>query len=362
MASGNDPAALLTPGTLTDPSLLAQALRIYRSGDADACLRARRFLDAAARNTGEPSAESMTYAQATARLDAAGQPRHAEFLRELTRITPALAEAAQQWRHRYNGRPGLHHEDDDGHRQSGASWDEPYAGLDGMLYTPGLCHVCGYDLPVVRVHGRGARELITGFGSLDAALDWVRDDRCTTQPRPFTPPPGRLLPRVMQEERILSALLTRPGHLPGCFDWLPATTFTTDLRYEIFAALDHTHHSPLNKIACDPGHPNIGQITRETLRRLAWSPDWDNPHLGGPGTPLATAYLHRLTLTTVTTQEAARTAKNLIWQDGGPTLDQGEERACAAPPKVGASTPAHRPLRLLPPPAAQPQRDQVPRM
>jgi hypothetical protein len=288
-------------------------------------------------------------------------------------ITPELAEAAQSWRHRYDGRPGLHQQGEDAHRQPGADWGEPYAGLDGMLYTPHLTHVQGHDFVAVHVWGRGAREVIDGFRTLDDAHDWVRDERCAIDSRPFAPPPGQLLPRLMQEERILSALLRRPEQLRNCLERLPATTFTTDLRYEIFAALYHIHHSPPDSIARAFGRPGIDQITWETLRRLAWSPDWDNPRLGGPGTPLASAYLHRLALTDVTAEETEQIAKTLTYRDRAPAPDEDRAHGYDVPPKVGAPARARRlasypaaqptPATLLAPsPTRQPQPGLTPRM
>jgi hypothetical protein len=377
MAPYRGPLARLTPGMINDPSLLGQARQIHQPGDAEACLRARRFLDQALRNVSEPEAERLTYKQAAERLDAAGRHDEAVFLRELTNLVLPLVDAAEHWLHRYEERTETFAQRD--HRLVltpgiGELWGETCAGIDGMLYTAGLCRFPAADDPVVLVQGRGSIELFTRFDSVTDAQAWVRDDRCATDLRPMTPPSVTPPPRVVREERVLSCLLRRPWELGRITEWLPATTFTADLRYEIFAALHHIRCSAPGSTAEESGPPDVGQVTRETLRRLAWSPDWDNPYLGGPGTPLAEVYLRRLAATNVSTNTATEAANWLFREDATAAFATREAVLYLRPPVVGAHAVAALPKvstrrnqstspNLLAPPAdTQPEPGSSPRI
>lgn len=226
---------------------------------------------------------------------------------------------------------------------AGRSWDEPYTGIDGMLYTPGTCQFWQEAVPAVLAEGRVTQELITGFESIDEARRWVRDDRCSADLRPLTAPPGVWQPRVVQEESILSALLRRPTELDEVIQRLPATTFTADVRYEIFVAIQGARHATRDNIAAEFGSLSIDLITSQTLRRLAWSPDWSNPLLGGPGTPLATVYLHRLASTNVPAATAAHAASWLAAEDATAALAAGQHTSTHPAPAPARGRPVLHP-------------------
>jgi hypothetical protein len=378
VATYYEPPARLTVAMLDDPDLLAEAHRIGGSGRQDGYLRAARFLEQAFRERGQHGHGSLSYEQAAAYLDEGERHEQARFVRDLAGIAPRLADAAQQWLHRYSSRA-----ETSSQREArlalaggaGRSWDEPYAGIDGTLYTPGVCQFWRQAVPAVLVESRVTLELITGFESVDAARHWVRDDRCAMDLRSLAPPPGVWQPRVVQEEHILSALLRRPGELGEVIEWLPATTFTADIRYEIFAAIYINQHATDDSIAAEFGRPGIDLITSQTLRRLAWTPDWDNPRLGGPGTPMATVYLHRLASTDITIGTAARAARRLAAEDATAALASGQRtitHPAPAPvlgrqvlhPQAGrAEVVSPDPARLaLPPPSPSCGRGPIPRL
>jgi hypothetical protein len=327
MSAHSETAARLSTDVLDHPWLLAEARRLGGAGDAYGYLRARRFLDQAVQTGPGDGSGLLDYEQAATYLDAKGQGEDAQLVRELGRLTPRLADAAHRWLHRYSGRA-----ETPGQRESrlalaggaGRAWDEPYAGIDGMLYTPGVCQFWRQVAPAVLVESRVSMELIAGFESVDAARRWVRDDRCAADLRPLTPPPGVWHPRVVQEEHILSALLRRPAELDEVVEWLPATTFTADVRYEIFVAIHSSRHATGDSIAAEFGRPGTDLITSQTLLRLAWTPDWDKLCLGGPGTPLATLYLHRLASTDIPAATAARAARRLAVEDATAALAWGQ--------------------------------------
>jgi hypothetical protein len=341
MTGRQDLIAPVSLAMLTQVHDLDKAGSLARSGDPVSILRARRYLDQIlAMQSGHPSPR-VSYRYAIAQLEQQARPGLAQLVRELASLEPVLAGTARQWRHRYTGRAASTAERDDRRAVITADWavrDEQYAGLDGLLYTPGVCRFWGQDVPVVLARSRGMVELITGFASLAAARGWVRDDRCAAEPRPLAPPPGCWPPRITREEHVLAGLLHHPGPLSEVAGWLPASTFTADVRYEIFAAIIACRRAPADSITRAFGTPGIDQITHEMLTRLAGSPDWDNPRLGGPGTPLATAYLHRLASTSITAGTAARAAQRLIMADSCALLE-AQARASAAPQPAAAAPP-----------------------
>jgi hypothetical protein len=303
-------------------------------------VRARRYLDQVlAEETEHPTAQ-VNYQNAIIRLDRDSRHEDAEFMRELARLEPMLCDTTRLWRDRYTARAVTSAEQHDRRSAVTADWtmrDDPYAGVDGALYTPGVCRFWSQDVPVVLAQSRGAIEFMTGFPSLEAARNWVRDDRCTADPRPLAPPPGILHPRITQEECALAGMLRYPEELSEFAEYLPAVTFTTDVRYEIFAAIYVSRHGPADSIAEAFGGPGIDQITQETLTRLARGPDWDNPLLGGPGTPLATAYLHRLATTPINADTARRAAHRLAVADAQALLNVQPSQAAGPRAAVASS-------------------------
>jgi hypothetical protein len=377
VATYYEPPAWLTVAVLDDPDLLAEAHRIGGSGRQDGYLRAARFLEQAFRDRGQHGHGSLSYEQAAAYLDEGGRHEQARFVRDLAGIAPRLADAAQQWLHRYSSRAETASQREARLALAGGagrSWDEPYAGIDGMLYRPGVCQFRRQAAPAVLAESQVTLELITGFESIDAARRWVRDDRCNSDLHPLTPPPGAWQPRVVQEEHILSALLRRPSELSEVVEWLPATTFTADVRYEIFAAIYSSRHATDDSMVAEFGHPGIDLITSQTLRRLAWTPDWDNPLLGGPGTPLAIDYLNRLASTDVAAATAAHAARHLAAEDAKAALAAGRRtitkpapapargRAVHSPGPAHAAGVAPDPFRMIPPPSPSHGRGQLPRL
>ncbi len=327
MSAYSETVARLSIAALDDMWLLAEAMRVGSAGGEDGYLQARRLLDQAVQSGAEDRSQMLSYEEAAAYLEAKGRQEQARFVRELDRLTPRLTDATHQWLHRYSSRAETAGQREDRLAVAGGAgrfWDEPYAGIDGLLYTPGVCQFWRQAVPAVLVESRVTLELMTGFESVKQARRWIRDDRCAADLRPLAAPPGVWQSRVVQEEHILSALLRRPSELGEVIEWMPATTFTADVRYEIFAAIHSSQHATGDSMTAEFGTPGIDLITSRTLRRLAWTPDWDNPRLGGPGTPLATVYLHRLASTDITAATAARAARRLTAEDATAALASGQ--------------------------------------
>jgi len=362
MAAYHEPGDPSVLAVLDDHAVLAEARRIYGDGGDDACLRARRFLDRTLQERTLHWRAQLSCGQVAVYLEMKGRREQARFFGELDCVTPRLAEVAHQWRHRYLTRGETLAQKQDRLILAAAReviWDEPYVGIDGMAYTVGTSRFWNRGQPVVVAESRAAVEIITSFQSAGAAHNWIRDDRCAADLRRLTSPPGVFTPRVTAEEQILSALLERPGELTEVAEWLPAHAFTADIRYEIFAAINLARRDRHDSITRAFGGPPIDAITKETLRRLAWSPDWDNPCLGGPGTPLASVYLHRLASTPVTAAAAVQAACLLAADDASAQIAAGLPAITHPPgPAHRGGVVAHRPAHpvvtgLIPPAPGQ---------
>lgn len=118
--------------------------------------------------------------------------------------------------------------------------------------------------------------------------------------RELHPPRAAAGARCTREELVLAHLLRRPGDLPAIAGYLPADTWTSDVRYDLYGAM-------LDVV-------RAGQhVCRETVadalgERAARIPprQWQE-HYGGRGLPWAIAYLRRLDQT-LADRDAVRSA------------------------------------------------------
>ena len=289
------PKSWLTSEVRMDPFLLEDARRACadRGGGENGYLAARRLLDQRLRRMVHWPAE-QDYAQLAGDLAAEGREEDATLLRQVAATGGLLTEAQARWNTRYAARAETA-DDLDARRLIDAGLidfdpEGPYPGIDGSLYWPGYTSLeAGQrQVPVVLVAGRGMRQLVTGFDDQAAVARWLHD-RGPMASGPLTQPDVPSLPRALLEEHILARMLYRPGDLPGAMASLPATTFTADVRYDIYAAIITLARS---------GQPwDLWHVAAELGRRMDWVPDWALPCYGGQGGPWAQAYLRRLTST-----------------------------------------------------------------
>jgi hypothetical protein len=211
-----------------------------------------------------------------------------------------------EWRRRYSSRTPTRRE---AHArqyvdQGLVTWDPdgPYPGIDGAKYLPGgldLDRGFPEPLPVVLITTRAMTEIITGWGSWPEASGWVAS-RGTTGSGELDPPPAATSARCTLEETILAHVLRHPGDLPAIAGYLPPDTWTSDVRYDVWAALLDVWRA---------GH----RICRETVaaalgeRATVIPPRHWQEHYGGRGLPWAVAYLRRLDQT-MPDPEAVRSA------------------------------------------------------
>jgi hypothetical protein len=192
------------------------------------------------------------------------------------------------------------------------TWDPdgPYPGIDGAKYHPGGLDIDqGFPepLPVVLVTTRAMTEIITGWGSWPEATGWVAS-RGTTGSGELDPPPAAASARCVREEFVLAHLLHRPGDLPAMTGYLPPDTWTSDVRYDLWAAMLAVGWAGR-------------RVRRETVvaalgERVALIPprQWQE-HYGGRGLPWAMAYLRRLDQTLVDRDAARSAAVSLRGED-----------------------------------------------
>ena len=277
-----------------DSFLLEDARQAYadRGGGPHGYLAARRLLDERLRRMVHwPRARD--YAQLADDLAAEGRDGDALLLRRVAATGGLLTEAQGRWNTRYDSRAETSAERDT--RQIIDAGlidfdpDAPYQGIDGSLYWPGYTSLqAGQQAPVVLVTGRGLQELIIGFEDQAAVDRWLHD-RGPMASGELTQPDVPVLPRAVLEEHILARLLSRPGDLPATMTALPPTTFTTDARYDIYAAI--------TTVARRGPAWDTGDVAAELSRRVDWVPDWALRGYGGQGAPWAQAYLRRLAVT-----------------------------------------------------------------
>jgi len=283
MPESHLPQSWLAGEVLMDPFLLREARAAYadRGGGAGGYLAARRLLDQRLRAMVHwPRARD--YADLADDLAAAGRDDDAILLRRVAATRALLTEAQTRWNTRYDRRAETARDRDVRRLIQGSlidiDPDAPYPGVDGSLYWPGYTSLhAGDQLPVIMVSGRGLRELITGFDGHPAAERWLRS-RGPTATGPLTPPDVPALPRAVLEEHILARMLQAPATIPAAMTTLPPATFTTDARYDIYAAI--------TTLARRGGSWDTGDVAAELARRADWIPGWALSHPRRPRHPL----------------------------------------------------------------------------
>jgi hypothetical protein len=256
---------------------------------------------------------------------------------------------AAQWRRRYAGRAPAQRQVHARQwiAQDLVTWDPdgPYPGIDGATYHPGGLDINrGFPepLPVVLVTARAMTEIITGWSSWPEAAGWVAS-RGTTGSGELDPPPAAASARCTREETVLARALRHPAGLPALAGYLPADTWTSDVRYDIWAALLAVRQA---------GH----RICRETVtaalgeRATVIPPRYWQEHYGGRGLPWAIAYLRRLDQTMPGPEAARSAAVSLRGED-----QQAIARQASGPARVPVRAPVQQ-VRVRPSPSGWSQR------
>jgi hypothetical protein len=186
--------------------------------------------------------------------------------------------------------------------------DGPYPGIDGSAYHPGgLDEDKGFPaaLPVVLVTSRGMTEILVGWANWREMLGWVAS-RGTTGTGELEAPPAAASARCVREDTVLAyALRTDAGAIA---EYLPADAFTSDVRFEVFAAMAEVARSGLRV-----SRERVAPALRE--REALIPPGERHQHYGGAGLPWAQAYLRRLDQTWVQAEDARSAAASMRAED-----------------------------------------------
>jgi hypothetical protein len=249
------------------------------------------------------------------------------------RGTPATGgvppDGGTPWRHRYALRaPTLRDQHAKRYVDHGLvvlDPDGPYPGVDGSSYHPGgLDENKGFPpLPVVLVASRGMAEVLAGWENFREMLGWVAG-RGTTGTGALEKPPAAASARCVREDTILAHALGRPADLPAVATYLPADTFTSDVRYDVYAAMLEVAHSGQR------ASPHRVAVALAERAAAIPSRHWQD-HYGGRGLPWAQAYLRRLDQTLVAAEDARSAAASLRSEDRQAIARQAAARKATLP-------------------------------
>jgi hypothetical protein len=335
MPDQRPPRSWLTSEVETDPLLLADAHRVFndRGGGINGALAVRRLLDDRLRRM-VTWPRALDYDQLADDLAGQGHPEQDTLLLRCAATSDfLLAEAQTRWNTRYDTRP----ETTAGHDTQplidagllDLDPNGPHPGIDGAQYWPGYTSLeTGHQAPVILIINRGLHELVTGFPDQTAVNRWLHN-RGPTATGSLTSPDVPVLPRTTLEEHILARLLNPHADLPARSTDAPPTTFTTDTRYDIYAAI--------TTLARVGQRPTPERAAAELSRRIDWTPEWALPAYGGHGAPWASTYLHRLAMTEPTTF----TLQRLVASDAAARLASIGQRS--AEPEVQRPLPTTEP-------------------
>lgn len=319
------------PGTdgRTDPveepdqwSSLTKLLKIYpiglwqarelldASGGGEAgALAARRHLDSELRALADwPSGRD--YARAAADYEADGLHKEAAALRKIATSDELIVASKRRWNERFDARgPTKVAEVIEGLRGSGfidLDPDGPYYGADGAAYKPGVLRYGRSEKPVLIMSARALSELLLDWTGWDDMYQWIAS-RGTTGAGELTPPPVPAASRGWQEELVLARLVNSPQDESALAAKVRPDTFTTDVRYELYAAM--------RALAGRGRGFTLETIGAELARQMDRVPGYALANYGGPGAPWVYAYLRRLSATFVTYDNALRAATALSEED-----------------------------------------------
>jgi hypothetical protein len=186
------------------------------------------------------------------------------------------------------------------------------------------------------------------------ARQFLRAGLISTDPAgPYPGTDGATYHPGVQEELVLVSMLTDPASIPAVSCCLPPSAFTSDTRYDLYAAILAVTGRGQR---CDRD-----LAAAELTRRAAWIPRHALHAYGGPELPWAHAYLHRLDATPVT-REAARQAVTALREEDHAAAAHAKSPAPPAPPgphRVLSASPERR-AQAAPAPENGPPQTQRP--
>jgi hypothetical protein len=290
---------------------------MHWTGGTVGALRARRNVEAEL-DAGPEGIAEWVYREAAAELQAHAHTGESLALCRIADTSSVLAEAEQEWRGRYLGRPQTEDERMTAvFRRNGVvlPWGPPpVLGADGAAYE--VSSVAGKDgkgRPSVTVIGHAGAAEAVSFPDRDKRDQWYAD-RLPKRPRAGANPvplwtSGSTVPdcRTVREERVLAFLLHGGSLDAETRKQLQARTFTTYARSEIYLAW----------LAGRPGARawEAGDVREELARRMLRVPAFAARYVGWPFGLQAVSYFDRLKVTPSPQGEAEAAARTLTAAD-----------------------------------------------
>jgi hypothetical protein len=234
--------------------------------------------------------------------------------------------------------------------------DGPYPGIDGSAYHPGgLDEDKGFPeaLPVVLVTSRGMTEVLAGWASWREMLGWVAS-RGTTGTGELEAPPAAANSRCVREDTVLAYALRSDAS--GIMEYLPPETFTSDVRFEVFAAI-------VDAVCSGQGVSRERLADRLREREALIPPRERQEHYGGAGLPWAQAYVRRLDQSGIRAEDARSAAASLRAEDRrAVTRQEAAQRRTGEPQRAAARQDPGRRVPTRAGPAEVPVRSPVSRL
>jgi hypothetical protein len=340
------PVSWLAREMLTEPTLVRRAQQVYQEhgGGDDGYLAVRRFLDVELRlMTSWPRTED--YQGLASDYASIGLAQIGDLLSGAATAGQLLAQADTRWRQRYAERPGTFRQQHARQflRVGLISTDPagPYPGIDGAAYHPGvLDEDKGVPaIPAVLIRTRAMTEMITGWASYQEMAAWIAS-RGTTGSGELAALGAAARARCVQEELVLAYMLGDPASIPVISSGLAPTAFTSDTRYDLYAAI--------LAVADREQRCDRDSAAAELTRRAVWIPRHALGAYGGPDLPWAHAYLHRLDATPVT-RDTARRAVAALREEDHTAAAHAKSSAVPGPRRVIPASP-ERGTRATPAP------------
>ncbi len=210
----------------------------------------------------------------------------------------------------------------------GVDWDPagPYGpGIDGASYAPGWTED-GRDMPagaVLLVRTRAMTELIGGWDSYQQMRDWLAS-RGTTGSGALVAPLAARRARCVAEETVLCHMLEHPEDVTAIAAYLPAWTWTSDVRHDLAAAMLQVRQTGRR-------HAFAEDVAGALAGRPESIPASQLRAYGGRGLRWALQYLARLDETPVTVQASRAAAMELRMEDAQAVVLSARRRSVPGP-------------------------------
>lgn len=309
MSNGRNPwlARPVASFLLENKPVLRQANQEYLAvGGGRAGARAAYEYLAEQLKDGVPGLAAKDYRDAVVDLHKAGHDGDAVLLERVAALQDVLETAHRMWNRRYEGvsqtwaltaadtmaRAGLLE----------YLSPAPALGSEGAAYLPAIAKAGTGAEPVLIVAARGGGELVRGWTSEKQMLEWA-GKRIDDGTGPLAAPPEPVMTCGWLEDLVLAGLLQYQTELAVARQLLPPGACTTDVRYELYAAM--------LGLSRRNGIYTPDEVAEQVRQQIRMVPEEGLTYYGGEGAPLAHRYLAKLEQTRVSYGQFVDAAKAL---------------------------------------------------